>query len=93
MMYIMYSMENVFMDSVDTVKLRAELSDVVNRVAFGKERVVLTRRGREIAVIMPVEDARLLEELEDASDVRDALKALKEKGGKSLAELRRELGR
>ena len=80
------------MTSVDTVKLRADLSATVNRVAFGKERVTLTRRGKDLLVLVPVEDARLLEELEDARDVRDALKALKEKGGKTLAQLRKELG-
>lgn len=80
------------MASIDTVKLRADLSATVNRVAFGKERVTLTRRGKDLLVLVPVEDARLLEELEDARDVRDALKALKEKGGKTLAQLRKELG-
>lgn len=80
------------MSSVDTIKMRAELSETVNRVAFGKERIALTRRGKAIAVLVPVEDAELLEELEDAQDVRDALKALKEKGGKTLAQLRKEMG-
>jgi prevent-host-death family protein len=80
------------MNSLDSVKLRADFSATVNRVAFGKERITLTRRGKKVAVLVPVEDARLLEELEDARDLRDALKALKEKGGKTLAQLRKELG-
>jgi prevent-host-death family protein len=37
---------------------------VVNRVAFGKERVLLKRRGKDLAVLVPVEDAKRLEELE-----------------------------
>ena len=80
------------MASVDTVRLRAELSETVNRVAFGKERIALTRRGKVVAVLVPAEDAQALEELEDARDVRDALKTLKEKGGKTLAQIRKEMG-
>ena len=78
------------MASVDTVQLRAELSTMVNRVAFGKERIALTRRGKQIAALVPVEDVRLLEELEDAREVRNALKALKKKSGKTLAQLRKD---
>ena len=85
-------MEDKTMAQVDTVKLRAEMSEVVNRVAFGKERVTLMRRGKALAVLMPMEDAQLLEELEDAADIRDALVALKEKGGKTLDDLKKEMG-
>ncbi len=80
---------------MSTVELRENLSDAVNRAAFGKERVVLTRRGRKLAGIVPIEDVELLEALEDRRDVEDAKKALKEaakKGTISLAKLKKELG-
>jgi antitoxin Phd len=80
------------MTRVSTVDARRRISEVVNRAAYGKERIVLTRRGKEIVAVIPVEDLRLLEEMEDAADIRDALKALKEPGGKKLAQLRKELG-
>jgi prevent-host-death family protein len=48
-------------------KARAGFSDTINRVAFGKERVVLRRRGKEIAAVVPIDDLRLLEELEEGS--------------------------
>jgi prevent-host-death family protein len=80
---------------MSTVELRGNLSDAVNRAAFGKERVVLTRRGRKLAGIVPFEDIELLEALEDRKDVEEAKKALKEaakKGTISLAKLKKELG-
>ena len=80
---------------MSTVELRENLSDAVNRAAFGKERVVLTRRGRKLAGIVPYEDVELLEALENKKDIEDAKKALKEaakKGTISLERLKQELG-
>jgi len=80
---------------MSTVELRENLSDAVNRAAFGKERVVLTRRGRKLAGIVPYEDVELLEALENKKDIEDAKKALKEaakKGTISLQRLKQELG-
>jgi prevent-host-death family protein len=80
---------------MSTVELRENLSDAINRAAFGKERVVLTRRGRKLAGIVPYEDVELLEALEDKKDIEEAKKALKEaakKGTISLERLKKELG-
>ena len=80
--------------SISTVVLRENLSDAVNRAAFGKERVVLTRRGKKLAGIVPYEDIEFLEDLEEQKDIAEAKKALKEaarKGTISLARLKKEL--
>jgi len=50
---------------------RSQFSEVVNRTAFGGERVVVTRRGKPLAALVPIEDLALLEELEDRLDARD----------------------
>ncbi len=47
-------------ESLATVK--ATLSEVVDRVERYHERVVITRRGREAAVILSPEEVRSLEE-------------------------------
>jgi len=52
--------------AVSTVVARNEFSTVLNRAAFGKERVILARRGKAIAAIVPMDDVRLLRALEDA---------------------------
>jgi prevent-host-death family protein len=44
--------------------LRIDIAEVANRVVYYKERVVLTRHGRRIAAIMPIEDLETLKELE-----------------------------
>jgi PHD/YefM family antitoxin component YafN of YafNO toxin-antitoxin module len=64
-------------------------------VEYGNERVAVTRHGREVAVVVSVEDARLLAQLEDLLDAHDALAAIEEaerEGSISLDELRAKLG-
>jgi len=62
--------------TITTGKAREQLSYVINRAAFGKERIVLTRRGKEIAAVVPIEDVKLLEEIEDRIDLEEARAAL-----------------
>lgn len=81
--------------AISTVKAREQLSTVINRAAFGKERVVLTRRGKEVAAVVPIEDVKLLEELEDRIDLEEARTALaeaKSKGTISWEKIKADLG-
>lgn len=56
---------------------RAELSDLVNRVAYGGERVVLSRHGRAVAAIVSAADLERLAALdEQPSGDRPALLVL-----------------
>jgi prevent-host-death family protein len=71
-------------------KARDEFSDILNRVAYKGERIVLRRRGKDVAVLVPVEDLELLEEIEDRIDIEAAKKAFKEKGGISWKRLKKE---
>ena len=57
--------------SLSTAEARDRFSEVLNRAAFGKERVVLTRRGRPLAAMVPIEDVESLEALEDARDAAE----------------------
>lgn len=59
-------------------RAREQLADLVNRAAYAKERVGLTRHGRRIAAIVSIEDLALLERLEDRIDLDAARKALAE---------------
>jgi prevent-host-death family protein len=84
------------MTSVSTVEAREKFSEIVNRAAFGRERIVLTRRGKALAAIIPIEHLEWMEEFEDRKDIEEALAALKEareEGGTiSAEELKAELG-
>ena len=82
------------MASMKASEARQDFSDVLNRVAYGGERIILERRGKSVAAIVTVGDLELLERLEDEQDIRAAKAALKEakqKGTKSLAEVMAEL--
>ncbi len=76
-------------------KAREEFADAINRAAFGNERIVLRRRGRAIAAVVPIDDLRLLEDLDDRGDLLDARAALAEankKGAKPLDVILQDLG-
>lgn len=64
------------MDSVNTTEARENLAEVINRVTYAKDRVRITRRGKQVAAMVPIEDLELLERLEDEIDLREAKKAL-----------------
>ena len=44
--------------------MRERFADVLAHVAVRRERIVLTRHGREVGAIVPVEDLRRLRELD-----------------------------
>lgn len=82
------------MATISTVKARENFSDLVNRSAYGKERVVLTRRGKGIVAVVPIEDLKLLEAMEDRLDLEDIKKALADpenKQGISWAKVKKDL--
>ncbi len=63
------------MTQFSTVEVRTQLSEVINRVAYGKERVVLTRRGKELVTIVPIEDMKRLELLNKSLNAVDLKQA------------------
>ncbi len=76
---------------ISIAEFRNDMATPINRVAYGGERVVLTRRGQGAVVLVSVEDAAMLEAIEDAADLKAALKARKEKGGVPLEKIRANL--
>lgn len=72
---------------------RKDFSEVLNRVAYKGERIVLHRRGKDAAALIPVEDLARLEELEDAMDVQAAEEALEESDERiPYEQMRKNLG-
>jgi prevent-host-death family protein len=70
---------------------RQNFSDILNRAAYGRERVVVHRGKKPVAAIMPIEDFEFLEELEDRIDVEEARKRLHEPTI-PWAKIKKELG-
>ena len=68
------------------------LTDPVRRAAVGKERVVVRRRGKAVAAVVPIEDLRFLERLEDRIDLAEAKRALADPRRIPYERLRKKLG-
>ena len=64
------------MSKIAVIDARKELADILNRAAYGKERVVLTRRGKDVAAIVPMDDLNVLEAIEDHMDLTESKKIL-----------------
>jgi prevent-host-death family protein len=87
------------MTRLNVSKAREEFPDLVNRAAYGGERTIVSRRGKDLAAVISIEDLRLLERLArlemdrlDIEDARASLSEAEEKGTIPLRELIRELG-
>ena len=83
------------MKRMSASKARSDLAEVLNRVAYKGERVLLHRRGKNVAAVVPVEDFALLEQLEDRmdlEDVRAALAEVKKKGAVPWEKIKTDLG-
>jgi prevent-host-death family protein len=49
---------------VPVTQARAEFADLVNRVVYGGERVVVTRHGKPLAALVSADDLERLEQLD-----------------------------
>jgi prevent-host-death family protein len=63
---------------VSTIDAKAEFSDIINRVSHHQEHIILTRRGKEIAAIIPIEDYSRLQQNQNQNDLHEAVDALQE---------------
>lgn len=61
--------------------MREALSETLNRVAFGGERVVIQRHDKDVAVLIGAQDFARLLELERAAYLSVARKAMTESQG------------
>lgn len=81
--------------AVSVADARNEWAELVNRVAYGKEQVVITRHGRELVALVPIEDLHLANRLRRFVTRKDVARALDDlDAGKaaSWSQLRDELG-
>ena len=66
---------------VTASKARRDFADILSRVAFGKERIVVHRHAKNLVAVIPIEDLEFLEAVENRLDVEDARVALAEMEG------------
>jgi prevent-host-death family protein len=76
-------------------QVKRDISELVNRVAYGGERIVLTSRGKPKAVIVSVDDYERIRQAEDnrameawtrwlAANAKLTARILAERGGRPL---------
>ncbi|MGX1408789.1 prevent-host-death family protein [Streptomyces ambofaciens] len=53
---------------IPVTQARAELADLINRVVYGGERVVVTRHGKPLVALVSASDLERLEEAEGSPD-------------------------
>src|SRR5262249_36677100 len=66
-------------------------SDILNRAAYGGERVIVHSGKKPVAAVVPIEDLDLIERLEDELDVKAAMKTLKEPGAIACETVKKKL--
>ena len=91
--------EGTAMTRLTASKAREDFADTLNRVAFGKERIVLHRRGKDLVALIPAEELkaleRFLDSIEDRLDLEDAEAALADPRNKKTIpwkQIKRDLG-
>lgn len=83
------------MSDITAADARKNFAELLNRVAFGKERVVLTRHGKQLCALVPIEDLTFLATLRQAAGQQDIAAAMSERErghAVSWQDLRNELG-
>ena len=68
------------LNKITTADARQKFSNIINRVAFGTESFILTRRGKPIAALVSIKELELLQTIEDNLDIEDAMKAKSDPG-------------
>ena len=59
-------------------EFRNDMATPINKVVYGGERLILTRKGRGTVALVSLDDLALIEKLEDEIDAREAKKVLRE---------------
>jgi prevent-host-death family protein len=85
------------MDRISCAQFRKEMAEYLDRVKYRGERIVIHRRGREAAVLVPLEDLAALEgAVERAEEPERVLVPKKARArrasGLGLDALRKDLG-
>ncbi len=64
--------------SLPCAEARERFDELLKRAVKDKDRVVLTRRGKPVAALVPIEDLEFLEAIEDRLDAEEFQRAKEE---------------
>lgn len=66
---------------IPVTQARAELADLINRVVYGSERVVVTRHGKPLVALVSADDLRRLDDIDHAEGAAEAAETAGETAG------------
>lgn len=70
------------METVSCREIKDHMAEILNRVAYNRNRYKIARHNKEMAVIISIEEweviEKILQNLEDEEDTKEALLALRE---------------
>jgi prevent-host-death family protein len=85
-------------ERISTTEARQNFSELVSKVAYGRERIILHRRENPLAALISMEELRLFEMLlkehEDRTDIEVALSTLADEDDEEIPweEAREDIG-
>jgi prevent-host-death family protein len=59
------------MTTVTSEEVRDSLGELINRVKYHQERMKVTRRGKPVMALVPLEDLKFLEDMDAYEDALD----------------------
>lgn len=80
------------MGKLSAADARQNFADLLNRTAYNKERTVITRRGKGVAALVPLEDLKLLEELENMISSEEIRKTLGDPNILTWTDFKKDIG-
>jgi len=75
------------LSEIPASEVRAQISEVISRVAYGGERVIISRNGKPQVAVIPIADLDRLKQLDEQ------LAALRRRGAQAVAKIREEAAR
>jgi len=72
-------------------EFRQDIGEIISEVYYAGERAVIHRRQKDCVAVVPMDDLRLLEHIENLIDIREAEKALAEGGEKPFRDILKEI--
>ncbi len=79
MLYIMYNSNTpleIEVKQINSAKARKTFSNLLNESGFGGNGIVVTRKGKAVAAVVPLEDLEAIQALEDHEDTEEAKRIL-----------------
>jgi prevent-host-death family protein len=80
------------MTTVSMTEVRHIFTELADQVRINGERVCISKNNKPALALVPLEDMRLLEMLEDMIDLKEALEALEESGSIDHETFKKKLG-